>query len=57
METDNISEEQEYPETIEENGNDSYDELAGEEPPKKGRGRPKGAKNKTRTTRTPIGPR
>ena len=56
METDNISEEQvEDMETIEENVNesyDSYDELAAggrEEPPKKGRGRPKGAKNKTKT--------
>ena len=56
METDNISEEQvEYMETIEENVNesyDSYDELAAggrKEPPKKGRGRPKGAKNKTKT--------
>ena len=52
METDNISEEQvEDMETIEENVNesyDSYDELAGEEPMKKGRGRPKGAKNKTK---------
>ena len=56
METDNISEEQvEDMETIEETVNesyDSYDELAAggrEEPPKKGRGRPKGAKNKTKT--------